>query len=85
MKSELCSNDKDKINEKIKELVVARINAQVSPNLRLSIGGEGSFSKEEMIRHVQKGDGVGRQIVNAHLEFIKAQASGKLISALNSV
>jgi hypothetical protein len=78
-------NSGEDLSEKIKELVVARIEAQVSPNLRLSIGGAGSFDKTEMIMHVQSGDEIGKQIANAHIQFLQAQASGKLISALNSV
>ena len=80
-------NDSPKIilDENIKKLVVARIEAQMSSNLRLSIGAEGSLDKEKMIEHVEQGDDIGNQIVHAHLNFIKAQASGQLISALNTV
>ena len=83
---EKISSQKNGLDENIKRLVVARIEAQMSSNLRLSIGGEeGSLDKNNMIMHVQKGDDIGNQIVNAHINFIKAQASGKLISALNTV
>ena len=75
----------DEINEKIKELVIARIEARMSPNLRLSIGQEGSLDKEQLIEHVKKADSVGRQIIKVHLNFMKAQASGQLTRALNSI
>jgi len=73
------------LNEDLKELVIARIEAQISPNLRLSIGNCESLDKEKMIEHVKAGSEVGKQIAEAHINFIKAQASGQLVTALNSV
>ena len=73
------------INEKIRDLVIARIEARMSPNLRLSIGQEGSLDKEQLIEHVKKLDSIGKQIIKVHLNFMKAQASGQLASALNTV
>ncbi|MBU1203774.1 MAG: hypothetical protein KKG60_01765 [Nanoarchaeota archaeon] len=75
-------NEKD---EEIKELVIARIEARMSPNLKLSIGGSQTLRKDEMIKHVKEGDSIGKQIIHVHLNFIKAQVSGNLISALNKV
>lgn len=75
----------NKINEEIKELVIARIEAQISSNLKLSIGSDGSFGKEEMIEHVRNGDEIGEKIIDVHLNFIKAQSSGELVSVLNSI
>ena len=76
---------KDNVSEEIKELVITRIEAQMSPNLRLSIGEGGSLNMEEMIKHVKKEDQIGKQIINSHIRFIQAQASGALVMALNSV
>jgi len=73
------------VDKSIIELVVARIDSQISPNLKLSIGNTESLSKHEMIEHVIKGDEIGKQIIQVHLNFIKAQANRQLISALNSV
>ncbi len=80
------SSKQDEYEESIKELVIVRIETQMSPNLRLSIGGQQeSLDKEKMIKHVIQGDEVGKQIVEAHLNFIRAQTSGQLVTALNSV
>lgn len=79
------SKEKNDISEEIKELVITRIEAQMSPNLRLSIGEKGSLNTEEIIEHVKRGDPIGRQIIESHMRFIKDQASGALIIALNSV
>lgn len=72
------------VNEDVKELVVTRIEASRS-DLRLSVGGGRSMTKEEMIDHVRKGDKIGKQIIRAHLNFLRAVASGELGSALASV
>lgn len=82
---EKTNSQKIILDEDVKKLVIARIEAQMPSNLRLSIGAEGSLDKEKMIEHVKNGDDVGSQIVHAHLNFIKAQASGQLISTLNTV
>ena len=73
------------ITEAMKKLAIARIEAQVSSNLRLSIGSYGSMSKEEMIEHVKKGDETGRRIVESQLRFLRAQASGHLTRELTSI
>jgi len=77
--------DKEKVNEKQKEIVIARIEAQLPSNLKLSIGSGESLTKQEMIKHVEDGDEQGKQIMNMHINFIKAISSGKLAKELSSV
>ena len=76
---------KEHITETMKKLVIARIEAQVPSNLRLSIGSYGSMSKEEMIEHINKWDEIGRKIVESQLRFLRAQASGHLTKELTSI
>jgi len=68
--------------DKLKELVLARIDI-MPPNLKLSIGGFGTFTKQELSEHVRKGDKAGKQIVQMQVNFIRALTSGKLIETLN--
>lgn len=76
----------EEISKKIKELVAIKIEAQMPANLKLSIGsGSVALSKEEMIKHVNKGDEIGRKIVNAHMSFLKAVANGEFVKAMVSV
>ncbi len=85
MSSEKDNREGTKIKDSIKELVITRIDAQVPSNLRLSIGMSATgLTKEQMIEHVQRGDSIGKRIIEAHLRFIKAQVSGQLTSALVS-
>ena len=73
------------ISEGVKKLVVARINAQMPSNFALSIGSHGRISKEKMIIHIEKGDEIGKKIVESHLRFLRAQARGDVTKALTSI
>ena len=85
MRKEFKGNEKETdFAEGEKELVILRIETTPS-NLRLSIGGGKSMTKEEMIEHVKKGDEIGKQIIKVHLNFLKAVASGNLTNLLSSI
>ena len=79
------ANEEIKFNEETKKLVIARIEAQVPSNLSLSIGSHGRISKEEMITHVKKVDEIGKKIIESHIRFLRAQATGEVTRALVSV
>lgn len=79
------NNFNNDINKKVAELVIARMRATISPNLRLARGFDGSLSREQMIEHVRTGTNIGQRLVQSHLNFMKAQASGELVIALNTV
>lgn len=79
------SSKEIKINEEMKGVVMARIDAQVPSNLKLAIGGYWVMNKEEMIEHIKKGDEVGNQIVKRHILFLKSLASGEFTRAIASV
>jgi hypothetical protein len=68
----------------MKELVLARIDI-MPPNFELSIGGFGTFTKEELIEHVSMGDKVRTKVMEMQFNFIKALTSGKLIQTLNQM
>ena len=72
-------------NETLKKLVVARIETTMSSALKLSIGSDGSLTKAQMIEHVMGGDNIGKRIIQTHLNFMRAQATGQLTTALNTV
>ncbi len=73
-------SDKDiLIQEDIRRLVVERIKVS-SDNLRIAVGSEGPKSVGEMIESVKQGDDEGKQIIEAHIDFLKAMATGKIYS-----
>ncbi len=76
---------REEISELLKELVITRIEAQMPSNLKMSIGSYGSFTKNQLIQHVTDDDEIGRQVMKMHIRFIRAQANGQLVDALNSV
>ena len=79
------SSEKQELNETLKKLVIARIEASMSSTLKLSIGSDGSLTKNQMIENVIEGNEVGKRIMQTHLNFMRAQATGQLTTALNTV
>ena len=65
------------INKDIKELVKARLNI-LPENINISIGSEGSFNKKELIQHIDDEDNIGKKIIEADMEFLRALKDGKL-------
>ncbi len=66
-----------KTNEDIKQLVVERLKA-TSGDLKISIGGEGAFSKEDLIKRVEEGDDIGQKVMEIQMEYLRDLASGKI-------
>ena len=71
-----------KLDKEIKELILWRLESNVPKHFKLSIGGKGAYSKEELKRHVEQEDEIGLAFVDMQLNFIKALASGKLSKVL---
>ena len=61
----------DKYSEEMWAIVKARVSS-MSSNLRLSIGGAGTLSKEELIKHVEKRDEIGQLLIRAHQNYIRS-------------
>ena len=71
----------EKISEELKKIVLWRIET-IPPNFKLSVGHEGTFTKDELKQHVEKGDEVGVMFAQMQLNFMKALASGEFSKAL---
>ena len=72
-----------KISEELKKIVLWRLET-IPPNYKLSVGNEGTFTKDELKQHVEKGDEIGVMFANMQLNFMKALASGEFSKALVS-
>ena len=70
--------DEQETNEEIKKIVIARLET-LPPNKRISIGSSGEFTKDQLIEKVQKGDEVGKKIVQIELEFLRSLKNGILV------
>lgn len=71
----------NELTDAIKDLVIARLDL-IPPNLGVSIGGQGSFTKKELIEHVKQGDDIGQQIARIELAFLKAVKEGILLDEI---
>lgn len=74
--------NKKKLGKEVKELVLWRLNTHVPKHFKLSVGGKGTFSKEELKEHIEKEDEIGLAFVNIQMNFIKALTSGKFSKML---
>jgi len=78
-------DEKSEVAEKMKELVLARIDAQTTSNLRLFIGSHKGMTKEEIMAHVRRGDEIGKNIIRMHINFMKAVVSGEVTDVVKSI
>lgn len=62
------------IQEDIKKLVIARIKAS-SDDLSISIGST-EYTKEEMLKSIEKGDKLGQEIIEIQMEYLWDMAEG---------
>jgi len=63
--------------KEIRQLVIERIKT-LSSGRKISIGSEGSFSKEELIDHVKTGDKIGEKIVKVQMNYLRSFKLGFL-------
>ncbi|MBU0662546.1 MAG: hypothetical protein ABH854_04730 [Candidatus Diapherotrites archaeon] len=54
----------------LKKLVLARLNAS-SPDISFSIGKYGDFTRDQLIREVEKGTDVGLAATEMELNFLR--------------
>jgi hypothetical protein len=63
--------------QEIKELVIERLKT-LPENTGMSIGSRGDFDREEIIAHVERGDDIGKKIIEAELNFLRGLKEGIL-------
>lgn len=59
------------LNEEIRRLVVARLSV-LSSDTYISIGSEGSFSRDELIKRVNEGDAIGKKMEEIQMEWLRS-------------
>lgn len=72
---------KKKIPKALKNIVLKELET-MPDDMRTVIGTKGSFSKEELKKHVEKEDEIGIILSRIQLNFMKALASGELMKSL---
>jgi len=70
--AEQKENQKNLLNdEEIRKLVTARLSV-LSADTMISVGSEGSFSRDELIQRVESGDEVGNKIAQIEMEWLRS-------------
>lgn len=72
---------KDIKNKAIRELVVARLEV-LPPNIIFATIPGGSWTRDEMIEHVRKGDKVGEGFVRVEMEWLRSLKDSSLYDLL---
>lgn len=61
--------------EDIKKLVIARLRT-FSRGRKISIGSDGEFNKDELIKHVEDDDPIGKKMVEIQLQYLQSLKEG---------
>ncbi|OGI29647.1 MAG: hypothetical protein A2288_02485 [Candidatus Moranbacteria bacterium RIFOXYA12_FULL_44_15] len=77
-KNERNNSDEEKeIDFDIKELVKMRLGT-IPKGVSVSIGSQGSFKAEELVKHIDLDDEIGKIIVEIDMEFLRDLKNGKI-------
>jgi hypothetical protein len=68
----------NELENDLKELVVERLKT-LPKGTRISIGSDGSFSTQDLIDHISKGDSIGNKIVEIQLNYLRLLKTGTLL------
>lgn len=68
--------EKKNIQEDIKKLAIARINA-FSDDLGIIIGNK-KYTKKEILNSIENGDETGQEVIDAQIEYLRDMASGAI-------
>ena len=67
------------VDQYIKELVSARLET-MSPDLNIAVGDVGEFTRDELLKHVEQEDEIGRLFIEFDIEFLRALKEGALFA-----
>ncbi|MEK9153627.1 MAG: hypothetical protein AAB723_03450 [Patescibacteria group bacterium] len=58
-------------DEEVRNLVMARLSV-LSQDTMISLGEEGSFTRDEMLERIKEGDEVGEKLAEIQLEWLRS-------------
>ena len=73
------NEDREK-KEKIKKLVVSRLDA-LPANVSISVGSEGHFNKVELIKQIENDTEIGKKMIEIELEYLRRLKEGIFYAA----
>lgn len=65
----------NRVDEELKKIVIARIEIFPSDK-KISIGSVGEFTKEEIIKHVERETDIGEKIIEIQFNYLKSLKEG---------
>lgn len=71
----MTDENKTTTDEDIRQLVVERLKT-IPYGKSISIGSGGSFTKKELIEHVEKDDEIGKKIVDIQMTYLRSLKTG---------
>lgn len=77
MTNQIKKNSDNNTEKDIKKLVIERLKAS-SDELEVIVGDLGDYSKEDLIKSVEKGDELGKEVIEMEMSYLKAIAEGKI-------
>lgn len=79
MSTTSASTQRTVTDEDIRKLVIARLRASSSQR-KISIGSDGEFTKDELIKRVEKNDNIGKKITQIQLHYLQSLKEGEFLS-----
>jgi hypothetical protein len=68
----------DTIEKEIQELVKARLSV-MPDDVSISVGADGeTYTRDELIEHVDKGDEIGKLMIDIDMSFLRALKEGEI-------
>jgi len=58
-------------DDEVRKLVTARLSV-LSKDTMISLGLEGSFTRDELIKRVESGDNIGEKLAEIQLEWLRS-------------
>jgi len=69
--------EKNKYDEEIRKLVATRLET-LPDGAVISVGSDGEFTKEQVIKSVLEGDEIGQKMVEIEMSFLQSLKEGVL-------
>jgi len=67
-------------DEEVRRLVLARLSV-LSSDTMISLGSEGSFTRDELVKRVENGDAIGEKLAEIQMEWLRSFKSEVEMSA----
>jgi len=65
-------------DEEVRKLVLARLSV-LSPDVIVSLGSDGSFTRDQLVESVERGDRVGEKLAEIQMEWLRSFKDGVMV------